>query len=146
MFRGLPFLSLEYLNLQVLDLTAPTPQQLRAAADFISTHRETGTVYVHCKIGYSRTAATAGAWLLDAGLAATAEEAVALLRAARPTLVVRPEAWAALRVFQRSIEVRLKPDTTGVQVRQKPDATGVQVITGVRVPLKPDATDVPVNA
>ncbi len=122
-----PFLTLEYLNLQVLDLTAPTPQQLRAAADFINTHRETGTVYVHCKIGYSRSAASVGAWLLDAGLAATAEEAVALLRAARPTLVVRPEAWVALREFQRSIEVRLKPDTTGVQVRLKPDATGVQV-------------------
>jgi protein-tyrosine phosphatase/membrane-associated phospholipid phosphatase len=119
-----PFLTLEYLNLQVLDLTAPTSAQLRAAADFISTHRETGAVYVHCKIGYSRSAAVVGAWLLDAGLAATPEEAVALLRAARPTLVVRPEAWAALREFAtigrpfsrisipRLIEVRLKPDAT----------------------------------
>jgi membrane-associated phospholipid phosphatase len=119
-----PFLALEYLNLQVLDLTAPTSEQLHAAADFINTHRETGAVYVHCKIGYSRSAASVGAWLLDAGLAATAEEAVALLRAARPTLVVRPEAWGALREFStierpfsrmsipRSIEVRLKPEAT----------------------------------
>lgn len=94
-----PFLTLEYLNLQILDLTAPTLEQLRAAADFISTHRETGAVYVHCKIGYSRSAAVVGSWLLDAGLAATAEEAVARMRAARPSLAVRPEAWAALREF-----------------------------------------------
>ena len=94
-----PFLEVAYLNLQVLDLTAPTPAQLRAAADFIGAHRETGTVYVHCKIGYSRSAAVVGAWLLDAGLAATAEEAIASIRAARPTLVVRPEARAALREF-----------------------------------------------
>jgi protein-tyrosine phosphatase len=119
-----PFLALEYLNLQVLDLTAPTQGQLRAAADFISTQRETGVVYVHCKIGYSRSAAAVGAWLLDAGFAATAQEAIALLRAARPTLVVRSEAWAALcefatieqpfsrRSIHRLIEVRLKPDAT----------------------------------
>jgi len=94
-----PFLGAAYLNLQVLDLTAPTPGQLRAAADFISAHRKTGVVYVHCKIGYSRSAAGVGAWLIDTGLAATAEEAVALMRAARPSLVVRPEAWAALRAF-----------------------------------------------
>jgi protein-tyrosine phosphatase/membrane-associated phospholipid phosphatase len=94
-----PFLGLAYLNLQVLDLTAPTPGQLRAGADFISAHRETGVVYVHCKIGYSRSAAVIGAWLLDAGLAATAEEAIASIRAARPTLIVRPEARAALREY-----------------------------------------------
>ena len=94
-----PFLTLEYLNLQVLDLTAPTREQMRAAADFIGAHRETGAVYVHCKIGYSRSVAVVGAWLLDAGLAVTVEEAVARMRAARPTLVVRPEAWAALREF-----------------------------------------------
>jgi protein-tyrosine phosphatase len=42
-----------------------------------------------------------GSWLLDTGLAATAEEAVARIRAARPSLIVRPEAWAALRGFSR---------------------------------------------
>ena len=90
------FLGLEYLNLQILDLTAPSSAQLRAAVDFISAHRGAGAVYVHCKIGYSRSAAVVAAWLLDANLATTPREAVAMVRAARPTLVVRPEAWAAL--------------------------------------------------
>jgi protein-tyrosine phosphatase/membrane-associated phospholipid phosphatase len=96
-----PFLSVDYLNLQVLDLTAPTQMQIRAAVAFINAHRSRGVVYVHCKIGYSRSATMVGCWLLDAGLAATAEEAVAVMRRARPTLVVRPEAWTALREFSR---------------------------------------------
>jgi protein phosphatase len=94
-------LSLDYLNLAVLDLTAPTPVQLRAAIDFINAHRRAGAVFVHCKIGYSRSAAVIGCWLLDAGLAVTAIDAVAWMRVARPTLVVRAEAWRALRQFPR---------------------------------------------
>ena len=95
------FLGLEYLDLAVLDLTAPTPEQLRVAVDFISAHTErNGIVYVHCKIGYSRSAAVVGAWLIDTGIANTAEEAVARMRAVRPSLVVRPEAWQALREFR----------------------------------------------
>ena len=94
------FRSLPYLNLPILDLTAPTPTQVDAALDFINAHRCAGVVYVHCKIGYSRTAAVVGAWLIDAGVVVTAGEAVAHLRAARPTIVVRPEAVAVWRDFQ----------------------------------------------
>lgn len=96
-FRGLP-----YLSVPVLDLTAPAPEQVRAAADFISAHRPAGIVYVHCKIGYSRSAAVVGAWLLDTGTAHSPEEAVALMRAGRPSLVVRSEAWESLREFHRA--------------------------------------------
>jgi hypothetical protein len=44
------FLALPYLNLPVLDLTAPTPEQLSAALNFINAHREAGIVYVHCRL------------------------------------------------------------------------------------------------
>jgi protein-tyrosine phosphatase/membrane-associated phospholipid phosphatase len=96
------FLGLEYLDLAVLDLTAPAPEQLRAAVDFITAQREKGVVYIHCKIGYSRSAAVVGAWLLDTGIANTPEEAVARMRAVRPSLVVRHESWQALREFHRA--------------------------------------------
>ncbi len=95
-----PFLRLPYLNLRVLDLTAPTSGQVRAAVEFIESHSRRGIVYVHCKIGYSRTAAVAGAWLIHAGRARTAAEAMAILRAARPTIVIRPEAGQVLRRAQ----------------------------------------------
>jgi protein-tyrosine phosphatase/membrane-associated phospholipid phosphatase len=94
-----PFLAVRYCNLQILDLTAPTPGQLREAVEFIAAEAARGTVYVHCKAGYSRCAAVAGAYLLASGAAATVEQAVARLRQARPSIVVRPEALEALRTF-----------------------------------------------
>ena len=94
-FRALP-----YLNLPVLDLTSPSPQDLHAAVEFINAHRHRGVVYVHCKIGYSRSAAVIASWLIDAGLAATADEAVVRIRRARPSLVVRAEVICALQDFR----------------------------------------------
>jgi protein phosphatase len=75
---------------------------LGAALNFISTHRKAGIVYVHCKIGYSRSAAVVGSWLMETGIAATWDDAVARIRTARPSVVVRPEALAALRAFSRT--------------------------------------------
>jgi protein-tyrosine phosphatase len=93
------FRSARYRNLPLLDLTAPTQDQLQEAVAFLAAEAAAGTVYLHCKIGYSRSAAVAGAYLLATGIADTAEEAVAHLRRARPSIVVRPEAREALRVF-----------------------------------------------
>ncbi|HZW07107.1 MAG TPA: dual specificity protein phosphatase family protein, partial [Phycisphaerales bacterium] len=56
-----------------------------------------GKVYLHCKLGYSRTAAVAGHWLLRSGRVRTADEAVAMLRAARPDMIIRSEALRSIR-------------------------------------------------
>jgi hypothetical protein len=94
-----PFQALRYRNLPVVDLTAPTQEQLHEAVAFITAETARGTVYVHCKIGYSRSAAVVGAYLVASHAAATAEEAVERLRKVRPTIIVRPEAREALRRF-----------------------------------------------
>jgi protein phosphatase len=94
-----PLRATRYRNLPVLDLTAPTQDQLDEAAAFVAEEAARGTVYVHCKIGYSRSAAVVGAYLLASRQASTAEEAVARLRAARPSIVIRPEVTEALRSF-----------------------------------------------
>lgn len=94
-----PFLRLPYLNVPILDLTAPTDAQLRAASVFIAEHARTGVVYVHCKIGYSRSAAVVGAHLLASGRTPSVAEAETCLRRARPSIVIRPEAMEALRRF-----------------------------------------------
>jgi membrane-associated phospholipid phosphatase len=96
-----PFRAANYRNVPILDLTGPTQHQLDEAVAFLAAEAGVGTVYLHCKIGYSRSAAVAGAYLLACGEAVTAEEAVARLRRARPTIVVRSEAMAALRAFAR---------------------------------------------
>ncbi|MBI3550589.1 MAG: dual specificity protein phosphatase family protein [Elusimicrobia bacterium] len=96
-----PFLEAAYLNIPILDLTAPTGAQLREAVAFIKAHVKKGSiVYVHCKIGYSRSAAAVAAYLLSAGLEPTPEAAIERIRRARPSLVVRPEAREAVREFK----------------------------------------------
>jgi predicted protein tyrosine phosphatase len=100
------FRAARYRNLPILDLTAPTQDQLQEAVAFLATEAAAGTVYLHCKIGYSRSAAVAGAYLLATGIVDTAEEAVAHLRRARPSIVVRPEARQALRAFAGRAGIR----------------------------------------
>lgn len=73
----------------MLDLIAPTPAQLMAAADAIETQlRDGGDVLVCCALGYSRSAAAVAAWLLHTGRAGHADEAVARIRKQRPQLVL----------------------------------------------------------
>ena len=93
------FRELAYCNLQVLDLTAPSLEQLRDASAFIVDHAKHGVVYVHCKAGYSRSAAVVGAYLLRTGLSRDVDECLSQLRQARPSIVIRPEVKAALRAF-----------------------------------------------
>jgi len=95
-----PFLAIRYLNVPILDLTAPTPEQLQRCLAFLSENARRGKVYVHCKIGYSRSAAVVGAYLLQSGVVSSAGEAMTRLRVIRPSLVIRPEAAVALNQFQ----------------------------------------------
>ncbi|MEX0332713.1 MAG: dual specificity protein phosphatase family protein [Puniceicoccaceae bacterium] len=87
---------LHYLNVPLLDLTPPSQAQLEKALAFIDQHIPDGKVYIHCKIGYSRTASFAGTYLLRRGHATDAQEAMAALRAARPSMFIRPEAGATI--------------------------------------------------
>jgi hypothetical protein len=96
------FAPLAYRNVPVLDLTVPTPSQFRAGVGFI---REQvgggGKVYVHCALGYSRSASVVAAYLLVEGRAATAAEAVAQVAAARPQILVSDCALQAIEAFAR---------------------------------------------
>ena len=83
-----PFLRLPYRNVQILDLTVPALNQLDEAIGFIQAQRPRGTIYIHCSLGYSRSAYIAAAFLLSAGLAATVEEAVQAIRRVRPEILM----------------------------------------------------------
>jgi protein-tyrosine phosphatase len=80
----------------VLDLTRPTLRDLDLATAFIGQHAARGAVYVHCKAGFSRSAAVAGAYLIRQGLAASAAEAAEMLRSRRPGIILRPEVLEVL--------------------------------------------------
>lgn len=95
-----PFRKINYRNIPVLDLTAPTQAQLVEMSEFIGNHSRNGAVYVHCKIGYSRSAAAVAAYLITSGKVKTAEEAFAIIRRVRPSVVIRPEVISALSEFE----------------------------------------------
>jgi protein-tyrosine phosphatase len=94
------FREVRYFHLPVLDLTAPSQEQLAEAVDFIERESREGIVYVHCKAGYSRSAGVVAAWLLATQRAANAEDAFAQLRRIRPHIVIRPEIRTALAAWQ----------------------------------------------
>jgi hypothetical protein len=94
-----PFCKINYRNIPVLDLTAPAQAQLVEMSEFIANNSRNGAVYVHCKIGYSRSAAAVAAYLIMSGNANTAKEAFAIIRRVRPSIVIRPEVIFALSEF-----------------------------------------------
>lgn len=105
--RGLGFSKWDGMN---------SSAQLDRAVAFIVEQPKRGIVYVHCKIGYSRSAAVVGAYLLDSGMCKTADEAIAHLKSVRPAIVIRPEVEGAIRGFdeRRNASLTLHPEEQGI--------------------------------
>jgi membrane-associated phospholipid phosphatase len=93
-----PFAALaHYRNLPVMDLTAPTQEQVREAVAFIDEQVGAGgVVYVHCKAGYSRSAAVVAAYLIQTNQSNSMAAAIARVRASRAGIIIRPEALATV--------------------------------------------------
>lgn len=79
-----------YVCLPSLDLIAPDQNTLEQAAQAIERLRQHGPVLVCCALGYSRSASAVAAWLLASGRCATCADAEALIRQARPGVVLHP--------------------------------------------------------
>jgi protein-tyrosine phosphatase len=93
------FRRLCYLCVPVLDLTAPSGEQLDRMARFIASEAENGRVYVHCKIGFSRSAAAVAAYLVHSKQAESAGDAFAMIREKRPSVVISTATFKALEEF-----------------------------------------------
>lgn len=92
-----------YRGIPVLDLVPPTQAQLTEAVDFIEERVRHGNVYVHCALGYSRSVCVVAACLMRRGLAASPEEAISQIKAARPRAVARAGQIRALRAFEKNL-------------------------------------------
>jgi hypothetical protein len=88
-----------YRSIPVLDLVAASEGDLRAAAAAIEEARKHGRVLVCCALGFSRSAAAIVAWLMTTHRAESLEAAMAMVRRARPAIVLRERHRAALAVL-----------------------------------------------
>ncbi|MBP0583201.1 phosphatase PAP2/dual specificity phosphatase family protein [Labrys sp. LIt4] len=98
--RGLPTQAVP-----MLDLIAPEAASLVATAKAIEAARGQGRVLVCCALGYSRSAAAVATWLLASGEAGTVDEAIAIIRAIRPRIVLGSDARAAIAAAGRMVGV-----------------------------------------
>jgi hypothetical protein len=78
------------VHVPMLDLALPSSEQLTAAVSAISAMGDRRPTLVCCALGYSRSVAAVAAWLVSTGQAAGVREALEMVRAARPRLVVGP--------------------------------------------------------
>ena len=88
----------------MLDLTPPSVAHMVDACVFIDDMRgqdkkPKGVVYVHCAIGFSRSATVAAAWLLHSGRAKTVKEAVEMVAEKRPCAVLSQDYVTRLEEF-----------------------------------------------
>lgn len=91
------------LHLPIDDQTAPTQAELLAALEFIDLQRAAGRgVLVHCRIGEGRTGTILAAYLIRQG--ASADQALAHLRAIRPGAISAPAQQESLDTFARRRE------------------------------------------
>lgn len=90
----------EYLSLPTLDLITPGRETLQQAAQAIEGLRQHGPVLVCCALGYSRSASAVAAWLLVSGRCTHIDQAEALIRRARPQVVLHPAHRQALQQLQ----------------------------------------------
>lgn len=90
-----------YRSLPLLDAAAPTHEQLREAAAWVTRAMESGPVYVHCALGHGRSGSVVIAYLLSAGLVGTVEEGVQLLRSLRRGAEPNPAQLRRLCDFQK---------------------------------------------
>lgn len=79
-----------YRSLPSLDLVVPQAALCREAAAAIEALRGHGPLLVCCALGYSRSASAVAAWLVLSGRCKDVEGAEALIRRARPGVVLYP--------------------------------------------------------
>jgi hypothetical protein len=92
-----------YRLFRLLDRLAPTVSELDELAHWISAQRQSGPVYVHCALGHGRSVLCVAAWLLLAGHASTAEEAVQQIQRVRSKAHLSRPQMECLEAFAKRL-------------------------------------------
>lgn len=88
----------------LLDMTAPTVDQLAEGVAFVLEQRQHGPVLIHCAAGHGRSATFAAAVLLSDGEASDPDEAIEMLQSKRPGIHLNHEQIRALQAFHERLQ------------------------------------------
>ncbi len=79
---------LKYCSQPQIDLLPLSAKDIEKSVHTMDELVKQGAVYIHCKLGYSRSATVAVAWLVHHGDAKNIEGAVALVEQTRPQVIL----------------------------------------------------------
>ncbi|MBX3061349.1 MAG: dual specificity protein phosphatase family protein [Anaerolineae bacterium] len=122
-----------YLNLKVVDNTAPEMDQLRNGIKFIQERLdEGGKVYIHCAAGVGRAPTMAAAYLLSQGM--TPNQAWARLQKVRPFIRPVPAQIEQIELLAKELAetrekslAKPKPTADPVILKPTPSAAAVEI-------------------
>jgi membrane-associated phospholipid phosphatase len=92
-----------YFNIPILDLTLPDVETLERAIQIVQRESKRHGIYIHCALGYGRTAVVAAAFLLANGRAKDVPNAIAQVRSVRSGCVFSKQGIALLKQFQNRL-------------------------------------------
>lgn len=87
---------LKYCSQPQIDLLPLSAEDIEQSVHTMDELAQSGSVYIHCKLGYSRSATVAVAWLVHHLDAKNIEDAVMLVEQARPQVVLNAATKAQL--------------------------------------------------
>lgn len=95
----------DWVSYPLMDLAVPEVEDIRKAVIRLRHLRQSyNTVLVCCALGLSRSATVVAAWLLSEGHAGSVSQAVAMISAQRPQIVLTPGHLQLLQRFSREEE------------------------------------------
>lgn len=101
-----------YLAQPQIDLLPLSPDDIDKAMSSMQILSQYGSVYIHCKLGYSRSATVVVAWLVYCGEKPNLEEALKQVYQTRPQVILNKETQEALHIwYQRYKQRQIKNST-----------------------------------
>lgn len=88
-----------YIAQPQIDLLPLTPNDIHNAMISMTELSQYGSIYVHCKLGYSRSATVVVAWLVYSQKVTDLESALSCVYRARPQIILTKETLAALQIW-----------------------------------------------
>lgn len=95
-----------YKGILLLDGTAPTLEELKDGVEWMERQMESGSVYVHCAMGHSRSTTFVVAFLLAQGQAGSVDDALAFVASIRPKVHL---SWDQRKVLEEYWKERQSP-------------------------------------